>query len=96
MFYCRLKKKIAELKVDIKNMGEDPNDDLGQDTKEELKTRINYMDPRNTVAWCKRNEVPFEKVKSFLESNCQDGFSLMNKRNKAFFSLIISKKCFLF
>jgi hypothetical protein len=24
--------------------------------------QINYMDPRITVAWCKRNEVPIEKV----------------------------------
>lgn len=36
--------------------------------KEELKTvalgtsKINYLDPRITVAWCKRNEVPIEKV----------------------------------
>ncbi|KAL6762862.1 DNA topoisomerase I [Haematococcus lacustris] len=36
--------------------------------KEDLKTvalgtsKINYMDPRITVAWCKRNEVPIEKV----------------------------------
>ena len=36
--------------------------------KEDLKTvalgtsKINYMDPRITVAWCMRNEVPIEKV----------------------------------
>jgi DNA topoisomerase-1 len=36
--------------------------------KEDLKTvalgtsKINYLDPRITVAWCKRNEVPIEKV----------------------------------
>jgi DNA topoisomerase-1 len=36
--------------------------------KEDLKTvalgtsKINYMDPRITIAWCKRNEVPIEKV----------------------------------
>lgn len=24
-------------------------------------SKINYMDPRITVAWCKRNEVPIEK-----------------------------------
>lgn len=36
--------------------------------KEDLKTvalgtsKINYMDPRITVAWCKRNEVPIEKI----------------------------------
>jgi len=38
-------------------------------TKEDLKTvalgtsKINYLDPRITVAWCKRHEVPIEKVK---------------------------------
>ncbi|PNW85267.1 hypothetical protein CHLRE_03g178600v5 [Chlamydomonas reinhardtii] len=37
-------------------------------SKEDLKTvalgtsKINYMDPRITVAWCKRNEVPIEKI----------------------------------
>eukprot|EP00466_Bigelowiella_natans_P000827 jgi/Bigna1/48614/estExt_Genewise1.C_290087 len=37
-------------------------------TKDETKavalgtSKINYMDPRITVAWCKRNEVPLEKV----------------------------------
>lgn len=25
-------------------------------------SKINYMDPRITIAWCKRNEVPLEKV----------------------------------
>ena len=36
--------------------------------KEDLKTvalgtsKINYLDPRITVAWCKRHEVPIEKV----------------------------------
>ncbi|KAL2347547.1 hypothetical protein Fmac_001547 [Flemingia macrophylla] len=36
-------------------------------TKEDLKTvalgtsKINYLDPRITVAWCKRHEVPIEK-----------------------------------
>jgi len=38
------------------------------EVKEDLKTvalgtsKINYMDPRITVAWCKRNEMPIEKV----------------------------------
>ncbi|KAI3920426.1 hypothetical protein MKX01_000765 [Papaver californicum] len=37
-------------------------------TKEELKTialgtsKINYLDPRISVAWCKRHEVPIEKI----------------------------------
>lgn len=42
--------------------------EIAAKNKEELKTvalgtsKINYMDPRITVAWCKRNEVPIEKV----------------------------------
>jgi len=41
---------------------------LQMTVKEDLKTvalgtsKINYMDPRITIAWCKRNEVPIEKV----------------------------------
>lgn len=37
-------------------------------SKEDLKTvalgtsKINYMDPRITIAWCKRNDVPIEKI----------------------------------
>lgn len=40
-----------------------------KEIKEELKTvalgtsKINYLDPRITVAWCKRHEVPIEKVR---------------------------------
>ena len=39
-----------------------------RDSREELKTvalgtsKINYLDPRITVAWCKRSEVPLERV----------------------------------
>jgi len=46
-------------------------------TKEDMKTvalgtsKINYMDPRITVAWCKRHDVPIEKVicKELQQSN---------------------------
>lgn len=37
-------------------------------SKDELKTvalgtsKINYLDPRITIAWCKRSEVPIEKI----------------------------------
>ena len=40
---------------------------VSKDSKEELKTvalgtsKINYLDPRITVAWCKREDVPLEK-----------------------------------
>ncbi|EFH45854.1 hypothetical protein ARALYDRAFT_329014 [Arabidopsis lyrata subsp. lyrata] len=62
-------KKIAQQKMKIEKMEGD------MQTKEDLKTvalgtsKINYMDPRITVAWCKRHEVPIEKIfnKSLLE-----------------------------
>ena len=37
-------------------------------SKNDLKTvalgtsKINYLDPRITIAWCKREEVPLEKI----------------------------------
>jgi DNA topoisomerase-1 len=42
--------------------------EMDKQTKEDLKTvalgtsKINYLDPRITVAWCKTHEVPIEKV----------------------------------
>ncbi|CAN0915822.1 DNA topoisomerase 1 alpha [Linum grandiflorum] len=42
--------------------------EMDMKTKEDLKTvalgtsKINYLDPRITVAWCKRHEVPIEKI----------------------------------
>jgi DNA topoisomerase I len=42
--------------------------EITMQNREDLKTvalgtsKINYLDPRITVAWCKRNEVPIEKV----------------------------------
>jgi len=44
--------------------------EMDKKIKEDLKTvalgtsKINYLDPRITVAWCKRHEVPIEKVQS--------------------------------
>ncbi|KAL0726941.1 hypothetical protein Bca4012_023034 [Brassica carinata] len=55
-------KKIAQQTMKAEKMERD------MQTKEDLKTvalgtsKINYMDPRITVAWCKRNEVPIEKM----------------------------------
>ncbi|XP_024982611.1 DNA topoisomerase 1-like isoform X2 [Cynara cardunculus var. scolymus] len=57
-----LAKKIAQTNAKIEKMERD------KETKEDLKTvalgtsKINYLDPRITVAWCKRHEVPIEKV----------------------------------
>lgn len=42
--------------------------EMDKQIKEDLKTvalgtsKINYLDPRISVAWCKRHEVPIEKV----------------------------------
>lgn len=61
----RIEKKIAQTNAKIEKMERDMK------TKEDLKTvalgtsKINYLDPRITVAWCKRHEVPIEKVNSF-------------------------------
>ncbi|KAF5478987.1 hypothetical protein F2P56_005503 [Juglans regia] len=57
-----IEKKIAQTNVKIEKMERDMK------TKEDLKTvalgtsKINYLDPRITVAWCKRHEVPIEKI----------------------------------
>lgn len=77
---CRLEKKIAQTHVKIEKMERD------KETKEDLKTvalgtsKINYLDPRITVAWCKRHEVPIEKV-----SSCFQHFDLANSFRMSFF-----------
>lgn len=59
----RIEKKIAQTNAKIEKIERDKL------TKEDLKTvalgtsKINYLDPRITVAWCKRQEVPIEKVR---------------------------------
>jgi len=62
---CRIEKKIAAIETKIEKM------EMDKKIKEDLKTvalgtsKINYLDPRITVAWCKRHEVPIEKVQSW-------------------------------
>ncbi|XP_037489657.1 DNA topoisomerase 1 beta-like [Triticum dicoccoides] len=57
-----LETKISKIETKIKEM------DIANTNREELKTvalgtsKINYLDPRITVAWCKTHEVPIEKV----------------------------------
>ncbi|KAF2303812.1 hypothetical protein GH714_023548 [Hevea brasiliensis] len=57
-----IEKKIVSTNQRIEKM------ELAMKTKEDLKTvalgtsKINYLDPRITVAWCKRHEVPIEKI----------------------------------
>ncbi|KAL6659324.1 hypothetical protein ACP70R_003364 [Stipagrostis hirtigluma subsp. patula] len=57
-----IERKIAQFETKLKKM------EMDKTTKEDLKTvalgtsKINYLDPRITVAWCKRHEVPIEKI----------------------------------
>ncbi|XP_010545254.1 PREDICTED: DNA topoisomerase 1 alpha [Tarenaya hassleriana] len=57
-----LEKKIAQTNAKIEKMERD------MQTKEDMKTvalgtsKINYLDPRISVAWCKRHDVPIEKI----------------------------------
>lgn len=59
---CSIANKIS------KKMAQLQKAELQAKVREDLKTvalgtsKINYMDPRITIAWCKRNEVPIEKV----------------------------------
>ncbi len=47
--------KITKLELDIRNKDENKEVALGT-------SKINYMDPRISVAWCKRCEVPIERI----------------------------------
>ena len=47
--------EITKLERDIRNRDENKEVALGT-------SKINYMDPRISVAWCKRCEVPIDKV----------------------------------
>jgi hypothetical protein len=66
----RLEKKIAATRQKVEKMR------LDMRIKDDLKTvalgtsKINYMDPRITVAWCKLHEVPIEKVVFILVYSC--------------------------
>ena len=62
LFACSLRNKISKKKEQISKA------EINAQVKDDLKTvalgtsKINYLDPRITVAWCKRHEVPIEKV----------------------------------
>ena len=47
--------KISKAELDLKHKDDNKEVSLGT-------SKINYMDPRISVAWCKRNEVPIEKI----------------------------------
>ena len=47
--------KVSKMEMDLKHKDDNKEVSLGT-------SKINYMDPRISVAWCKRNEVPIEKI----------------------------------
>jgi len=47
--------KISKMELDLKHKDDNKEVSLGT-------SKINYMDPRISVAWCKRNEVQIEKI----------------------------------
>mmetsp|Transcript_23800 Transcript_23800/g.53696 ORF Transcript_23800/g.53696 Transcript_23800/m.53696 type:complete len:164 (+) Transcript_23800:1715-2206(+) len=47
--------KIQKLEVEIRNKDDNKEVSLGT-------SKINYCDPRISVAWCKRSEVPIDRV----------------------------------
>ena len=53
----KLKEKLNKLEVQETNKEE--NKTIALET-----SKLNYLDPRITVAWCKKHEVPIEKVYS--------------------------------
>jgi DNA topoisomerase-1 len=65
MLHVQYREKDRSTNAKIEKMERDMK------TKEDLKTvalgtsKINYLDPRITVSWCKRHEVPIEKVNNF-------------------------------
>ena len=59
---CSIKGRISKKREQLSRL------QVQTRSKEDLKTvalgtsKINYLDPRITVAWCKRQEVPIEKI----------------------------------
>jgi DNA topoisomerase I len=59
---CRLRTRIQKKRDQLAKV------ELQLKVKEDLKTvalgtsKINYLDPRITVAWCKLHDVPVEKI----------------------------------
>lgn len=55
-------RKIEQTKTMVKKMEMELK--LKDDTKEIAlgTSKINYMDPRISISWCKSNEIPIEKV----------------------------------
>ena len=46
-------------KLEVQTIDKEENKDIALGT-----SKLNYLDPRISVAWCKKNEVPIEKIYS--------------------------------
>lgn len=58
----KIKKQLVRLreqlnKLEIQETNRDENKAIALGT-----SKLNYLDPRITVAWCKKNNVPIEKI----------------------------------
>lgn len=51
----RLKEQLAKLEISATDKEENKQIALGT-------SKLNYLDPRITVAWCKKNNIPIDKV----------------------------------
>ena len=51
----RLRNAVKNMEIRLKMKDDNKTVALGT-------SKINYMDPRITVAWCKHNEIPIEKI----------------------------------
>ena len=51
----QIDEKLRKLKLEMVDKDENKTTALGT-------SKINYLDPRITVAWCKKHNVPWEKV----------------------------------
>jgi len=58
----KVREQLAKIETRVKNY--DAKIAVKEDTKQVAlgTSKINYMDPRITVAWCKSKEVPIEKI----------------------------------
>ncbi|KAL3122538.1 hypothetical protein niasHT_003074 [Heterodera trifolii] len=75
--YERLKEQIAKLNTQRTDKDENKQIALGT-------SKLNYLDPRISVAWCKKNDVPVEKIFS------------KTQRDKFRWALDMAKEDFIF
>lgn len=51
----RLREQLSKLEIQETNRDENKTIALGT-------SKLNYLDPRISIAWCKKNNVPIEKI----------------------------------